>query len=82
MPNIDKRGKLDEGVFSYKITKNNKAFISYHGKVVTTLSGNKALGFIAAIKDTNDKDEQLIMAKATGHFKHGNERLSKQGGKR
>lgn len=74
---VDKRGKLDEEVFTYKITKDRKVFISWHGKQVTTLSGSKAVDFIADIEDAEDKEAQLIMAKATGHFKHGNERMNK-----
>jgi hypothetical protein len=74
---IDRRGKLNEEVFTYKITKDRKVFISWHGKQVTTLSGNKAMDFIADIEGAEDKEAQLIMAKATGHFKHGNEKMNK-----
>ena len=52
MGNVDKRGILDEEVFSYRVTKDKKVFISYHGKQVTTLSGNKADRFIADIENT------------------------------
>ena len=76
---IDKRGVLDEEVFTYKITKDKKVFISYEGKQVTTLSGSKADKFIADIADTDGKEAQLIMAKVTGNFKRGNEKLFKQG---
>ncbi len=75
---IDRRGKLNEEVFTYKITKAKIVFISWHGKQVTTLSGNKAEDFIADIKDAEGKEAQLIMAKATGHFKHGNEKMNKR----
>lgn len=74
---IDKRGKLDEEVFTYRITKDKKVFISWHGKQVTTLSSSKAEDFIADIEDAEGKEAQLIMAKATGHFKHGNEKMNK-----
>ena len=74
---IDKRGILEDEVFTYRITKDKKVFISWHGKQVTILSGSKAEAFISAIDNANGKDAQLIMAKATGHFKHGNERISK-----
>jgi hypothetical protein len=73
-PTVDKRNKLDEEIFTYKFTKDNKVFISWHGKQVTILSGCKAERFIADIKQAEGKEVQLIMAKATGHFKHGNER--------
>ena len=71
------RATLDDEVFTYRITKDKKVFISWHGKQVTTLSGSKAEDFISDISDAEGKEAQLIMAKATGHFKHGNEKLSK-----
>lgn len=74
---VDKRGILDEEVFTYRITKDKKVFISWNGKQVTILSGKKAEGFIAGIKDAEGKEAQLLMAKATGHFKHGNEKMNK-----
>jgi len=72
--NIDKRGVLDENIFSYRTTKDGKVFISYYGKHVTTLTGEKAKRFISAVNGADDKAAQLVMAKATGNFKHGNER--------
>ena len=75
---IDKRGILEEEVFTYRITKDKKVFISWHGKQVTILGGRKAEVFISDIENANGKDAQLIMAKATGHFKHGNEKTSKR----
>jgi len=75
---IDKRGILEDGVFAYKITKDRKVFISWYGKQVATLGGRKAEAFISDIENANSKDAQLIMAKTTGHFKHGNEKTSKR----
>ena len=80
MGNVDKRGILDADVFSYRVTKDNKVFISYHGKQVTTLSGSKADRFIADIENAEGKDAQLVMAKVTGNFKRGNEKMSKRRG--
>ncbi|MDR2183699.1 MAG: hypothetical protein LBE55_05950 [Clostridiales bacterium] len=71
---IDKRNILDEEIFTYRITKDKKVFISYEGKQVTALSGSKAGKFISDIAGANGKEAQLIMAKATGNFKRGNER--------
>ena len=75
---IDKRGILEDEIFAYKITKARKVFISWYGKQVTTLGDHKAEAFISDIKNANSKDAQLIMAKATGHFKHGNEKMNKR----
>jgi hypothetical protein len=75
---IDKRGILEDEIFAYRITKDRKVFISWHGKQVTTLNGRKAEIFISDIENANNKGAQLIMAKATGHFKHGNEKMNKR----
>ena len=75
--NIDKRGVLDEEIFTYRVTKDGKVFVSYHGKVVTTLSGKKADSFVADINGLDGKEAQLVMAKVTGNFKRGNEKLAK-----
>jgi len=65
---------LKEPIFSYQVTKNHKVFISYEGKQVTTLTGKKANTFIANIQGATPEEVQLLMAKATGNFKRGNER--------
>jgi len=75
---VDKRGILDEEIFAYRITKGKKVFISYEGKHVTTLSGKKAEEFIAKIQRCEGKDAQLVMAKVTGNFKRGNEKIFKR----
>ena len=75
---VDKRGILDEEVFSYKIAKGKKVFISYYGKQVTTLSGSRAEKFISDIEDAVGREAQLIMAKVTGNFKRGNEKVARR----
>ena len=77
MGEIDKRGKLDEEVFSYRISKEGKAFISWHGKQIMALKDKQAKNFMAKIANLEHKEAQLVMAKITGNFKHGNERDSK-----
>ena len=74
---VDKRGILENEVFTYRITKDKKVFISCEGKQVTTLSGGAAEKFIADIAGAEGKDAQLILAKVTGNFKRGNEKLFK-----
>ena len=75
----DKRGMLDNEVFTYKITKDKKVFISWRGKSVVILSGRKAADFISNITNSDGKEAQLIMSKATGNFKHGNEKTNRKG---
>ncbi|WP_239717160.1 hypothetical protein [Paenibacillus sp. 19GGS1-52] len=77
MSNIDKRNRLSEEVFTYKTTKDNKVFIYWKGKQVTILSGKASDKFLKAIEGKDHKDTQLVMAKITGNFKHGNEKDNK-----
>jgi hypothetical protein len=60
--------------FSYRATKDEKVFISWNGRMVTTLSGPKARRFLAEAERADAEGEQLLMARATGNFKRGNER--------
>jgi len=71
--NIDKRGRLDEAIFSYRESK-GKVFIFWYKKQVMILKGQQARKFIDKIAHLDGKEAQLVMAKITGNFKHGNER--------
>lgn len=64
----------EELPFSFQATKNGKVLISWNGKLVTTLVDKDALKFLARVEGTDDHEAQLLMAKATGNFKRGNER--------
>lgn len=76
MTEIDKRNVLDNEVFTYRVSKNEKVFIYWHNKQVKILSGKEARCFIKKIADLNQKETQLVMAKATGNFKRGNEKTA------
>jgi hypothetical protein len=71
---VDKRSTWGEPVFSYRVSKDGKVFIYWHGKQVTILKNPAAQEFISKITDLDDQQAQLAMAKATGNFKRGNER--------
>lgn len=73
MSEIDKRGILDEEVFSYRLTKQGKVFIYWQGKQVLTLKDKQAQNFSSKIAGLAHKEAQLLMAKLTGNFKRGNE---------
>ncbi|QWG59646.1 hypothetical protein [Bacillus mycoides] len=75
MKKTDKRNRLDDMMFHYRITKNNIVSIEYYGKQIMILKGNDAEKFLNKInRASNEKEKQLIMAKITGNFKRGNER--------
>ena len=57
--------------FSYRSSKAGDVFISWSGRVVTTLRGEDARRFL---RRAETEDEQALMQRATGNFKRGNER--------
>ncbi len=74
MGEIDKRGKLEEEPFSYKVSKDKKVFLYWQGKLVMILKEKDSTKFLERIANADRMEAQLIMAKITGNFKHGNER--------
>ncbi len=78
---MDREDPLLDEPFSYRETKNGQVRISFAGRVVTTLAGRDAVRFLTRVAGADARAIQLAMAKATGHFKHGNERLGKDSGK-
>ncbi|MGM0829306.1 MAG: hypothetical protein ACQEWF_17715 [Bacillota bacterium] len=75
MDNTDKRNRLDEAPFQYRVNKDQSVFIEHEGKRVKILKGREAEKFIKNVNAAeNDKAVQLVMAKITGNFKRGNER--------
>ena len=69
-------GGLGDEPFEYRATKDGRVRITFRGRVVTTLAGPAAERFLARAQAAGAEEEALqqLMARATGHFKHGNER--------
>jgi hypothetical protein len=61
-------------VFDYRTTKDGQVFISHHGREVTTLRGGTAERFLDRVRGADEGEAQLVMARATGNYKRGNER--------
>lgn len=74
MNNMDKRGRLQEEPFAFRETKDGKVLIYWHGKQVTVLKGKVASKFLKDVSLADSMQTQLVMARITGHFKHGNEK--------
>jgi hypothetical protein len=74
---VDKRNKLDEELFSYNVSKDSKVFIFWYEKQVMILKGKDRDKFLAKMQNADSKEAQLIMAKVTGNFKRGNEKIFK-----
>jgi len=60
--------------FSYRSSKDGTVFIDWRGRHVVTLKGKAAARFLSRAEEADEAEAQLLMAKATGNFKHGNER--------
>jgi hypothetical protein len=70
----DARNRFDEDVFTYRVTKDGKLLISWEGRLVTTVAGKAAQKLAARLDGADRREVQHILARATGNFKHGNER--------
>jgi len=60
--------------FTY-VVRGDDVVITHHGRRAATLRGAKAQQFLA---DVDSGDPQLLMARLTGNYKHGNERRRKR----
>lgn len=65
---------LDEEPFSYQESRDGKVFLYWHGRQVVLLKEEAAKRFLSRMAGKEGKEAQLIMAKATGNFKRGNEK--------
>lgn len=60
--------------FEYRLVGED-VVIDHHGRRATTLRGAAARRFLSEV-ETGDPQE--LMARATGNYKHGNERVAKR----
>lgn len=60
--------------FAYHARGNGEVRITHHGRPAGTLRGAAAAQFLV---DVEDDDPQQLMARLTGNYKHGNERVAK-----
>lgn len=66
---IEKHDVLKTNPFSYREGK-EKVFIYFNGREIMVLKGKNANKLLRNIGDVDDFNEQLALAKITGHFKH------------
>ena len=67
----------DTEAFAFETRQDGTVSIRFHGRPVTTLRGKSATRFLTRVASTDAAGAQLEMAKATGNFKRGNERVAK-----
>ena len=66
---------LEDRPFSYRVTKDRRVLISWGSSAVTTVAGSAAARLIAALDGADEERAQHLLARATGNFKRGNERM-------
>ena len=67
----DERGKLESDPFEARVTASGTVLISRGGRQVTIVRGAAASKLAAALGSARDEQAvQLLLAKATGHYKH------------
>lgn len=59
--------------FDYTVRADGSVVITHHGKVATMVRGGRAQEFLDEVGD----DPQGVMARWTGNYKHGNERVAR-----
>jgi hypothetical protein len=62
--------------FSYQSTGNSLVRIFHHGQLAATLARAAATKFLQKTLTAGEEELQLLMAKATGNYKRGNEKSS------
>jgi hypothetical protein len=64
--------------FSYRSRKSGAVEILHHGRVAATLRGTDATDFLAETGEAGRAHAQQLMARLTGNYKRGKERLASQ----
>lgn len=62
--------------FTYRVRKNGEVEIFHRGRLASTLRGNDAEDFKQEAGAEGSVEAQQLMARVTGNYKHGNERMS------
>lgn len=62
--------------FTHRPRKNGDVEILHHGRVAVTLRGAAASKFVGDVERCDDAGAQQLMARATGNYKRGNERMA------
>ena len=65
---------VKERSFSYRPRKDGSVAIFWRNQPAKVLTGKLAERFLEAAPEASEQERQLLMARATGNFKRGNER--------
>ncbi len=62
--------------FTWRQSKNGAIEILHKGRLASTLRGNDAVDFLGEAGSSELIDLQPLMARISGNYKHGNERVA------
>ena len=62
--------------FTWRRRKNGEVEVLHRGRLASTLRSRDATDFEAAMQGPDAEAQQQAMARLTGNYKHGNERLA------
>ena len=62
--------------FAFRLRKSGEVEISHHGREATVLRGKAAAAFAADVSGRTPQQAQQLMARITGNYGRGNERLA------
>jgi hypothetical protein len=62
--------------FTYRVRKNGEVQVLHQRKLAATLRGSSAAEFLAELTECGFSEAQQLMARITGNYNHGNERLA------
>lgn len=66
----------DDLGFRYRALKSGQVEIRHGGRLASTLRGTDAERFLSRITGASESEAQQLMARVTGNYKRGNERLA------
>lgn len=72
---MDRMPATDLG-FSFRQRKGGEVEVLHRGRLAATLRGVDAIDFLAEVQSAESADAQQLMARLTGNYKRGNERLA------
>ncbi|MEE9429892.1 MAG: hypothetical protein V3V16_02560 [Melioribacteraceae bacterium] len=64
--------------FTFIETKESEIIINHFGRKATILRNNRAMKFKESVEVSTPDEQQQLMARLTGNYKRGNERLAKK----
>lgn len=62
--------------FTYRQRKNGTVEVLHRGRLASILRGGKAVKFLSKVESLTPANAQQLMARLTGNYKRGNERLA------